>query len=129
MAEGERGRPRKYKTPEEMQMAIDAYFKEIEITGKPPTVMGLVRACDFADRKSLIDYAGYSEEFLHTIKRAKQKVEEYLEERLSQGQNVAGLIFNLKNNFSWVDKQEIDNTIHGELSLGELLSKRGDDKK
>ena len=120
----EEGRPRKWKTPEEMQAAVDKYFVEIEKTKEPPTIMGLVEACDFEDRKSLIDYAGYSKEFLHTVQKAKQKVEKYLETRLLTGHQVAGLIFNLKNNFSWVDKQEIDNTIHGELSLTDILSKK-----
>ena len=84
--------------------------------------MGLVEACDFEDRQSLINYAGYSKEFLAIVKKAKQKVENYIEERLMLGHNVAGLIFNLKNNFGWVDKQEIDQTIKGDISLTAILS-------
>jgi len=116
------GRPRIYKTPEEMQVSVDKYFDKIKENKKPPTVMGLVEACDFEDRQSLINYAGYSKEFLAIVKKAKQKVENYIEERLMLGHNVAGLIFNLKNNFGWVDKQEIDQTIKGDISLTAILS-------
>ena len=41
------GRPRKYKTPEEMQVVIDQYFKECEINKKPPTITGLALALGF----------------------------------------------------------------------------------
>ena len=62
------GRPRKYQTPEEMQVVIDQYFKECEgeilldkdgnpmldkwghpiiINKKPPTIIGLALALGF----------------------------------------------------------------------------------
>jgi len=123
------GRPRKYNSPEEMQVAIDKYFNDIKETKEPPTIMGLVEACKFEDRKSLIDYCGYDKDFLHTIKKAKAKVEKYIELQLMSGRNVAGLIFNLKNNFAWVDKQEIDTKITGEMSMIDLLSKPKQDKE
>ena len=40
---------------------------------------------------------------------ARQKVEHALEKHLYQG-SVVGTIFNLKNNFGWKDKSEVDNT-------------------
>ena len=50
-----------------------------------------------------------SEEFSATIKRAKQKVEIHLEQRLASNA-ATGTIFNLKNNFGWKDKQEIEHS-------------------
>ena len=58
-------------------------------------------------RNVLIDYEN-REEFSNTIKRAKLLCENYAEESLFLGKNVAGAIFNLKNNYGWKEKQEIE---------------------
>jgi hypothetical protein len=47
------------------------------------------------------------EQFSAVVNRAKQRVEISLEERLYQGSPV-GAIFNLKNNFGWKDKSEME---------------------
>lgn len=107
------GRPPQYKTPEEMQAVIDDYFNKdawFEDGDKKefrPTISGLAYALDLST-VSIRNYA-IKDEFLSTVKRAKLKVEMALENRL-YGNNVTGLIFNLKNNFGWKDKQEVDNT-------------------
>lgn len=90
-----------------MQERINKYFANCDKNGYPYTITGLALALDL-DRKSLLNYSK-EEEFFHTIKKAKQKVEEFLEMCLYK-QSVTGVIFNLKNNFGWVDKQEIDTT-------------------
>ena len=118
-----RGKPRKFKSPEEMQKAIDEYFDEITITktnseGKeyqkyvrPPTVTGLAYALG-TTRKTLLDYQNkYEEEYRNTITRAKTKIEMYSEEQLYRGQGKTnGIQFNLKNNFNWKDKQEVEHS-------------------
>ena len=48
------------------------------------------------------------EGYVETIKKAKARVEEYLENELYRKEQVTGVIFNLKNNFGWKDKQEIE---------------------
>lgn len=107
------GRPPKYKTPEEMKKVIDEYFDTdawVEVNGKAefqPTVTGLAFALDM-DRDTLLNYEK-KKEFIGTIKRAKQRIAIALEQRL-YGNTVTGVIFNLKNNFGWKDKQEVDNT-------------------
>lgn len=107
------GRPPKYKTPKAMQKDIDAYFEGDAYMGEgkhrvfAPTISGLAYALDMS-RQALSDYEN-KDEFLDTVKKAKQKVEIALEQRL-HGQAVVGTIFNLKNNFGWKDKQELDNT-------------------
>ena len=105
------GRPRKYNSPEEMQVAIDDYFA----TTTKITICGLALHLGFVSRTSLINYAGYGEEFMNTIKAAKAKVEQYYEEHLI-GTGAAGPIFALKN-FKWSDKQEIDMDIKGEIDM------------
>ena len=52
-------------------------------------------------RKTLLNYSN-DDAFLHTIKRARERVHQALEQRL-YGNNVTGIIFNLKNNFGWKD--------------------------
>jgi hypothetical protein len=97
------GRPVKYKTATEMQKAIDAYFAECEIKEKPLTIVGLAYALNLS-RQGLLEYSA-KDAFSDTVKRAKQRVEMHLEERLD-GAAPTGAIFNLKNNFGWKDQSE-----------------------
>jgi hypothetical protein len=102
------GRPLKYKTPEEMQEVIDKYFADNRYDTdsgivKRYTMSGLALALGM-DRRTLVDYA-HRDEFLPTVKSARQEVENCLEEHLF-GNGVTGVIFNLKNNFGWKDKTE-----------------------
>jgi len=107
------GRPRKYQSVEQLQSAIDSYFKST----KKVTVTGLALHLGFNSRQSLINNEGYSEEFLDAIKRAKTRVEMYYEEHLVES-NAAGSIFALKN-FGWKDTQEFD---HRVKQVGEPLT-------
>lgn len=100
------GRPKKYNTVEEMEKIIEQYFEEHKREGLPYTVSGLALALDMT-RETLLKYEENSE-FSDTIKRAKQKIEEYVETRLFVSGIATGVIFNLKNNFGWKDKQEIE---------------------
>ena len=127
------GRPAAYKTPEEMQAKIDAYFEECEgvyvrdkdgkietdkydnpITTKkrPLTITGLALALGFNSRQSLLNYQD-DPLFMDTIRRAKSKVEQYAEERLFDKEGVNGAKFNLSNNFKgWSEKQQIDSNVN-----------------
>jgi hypothetical protein len=120
------GRPPIFKTPDELQEAIDWYFFDAhyDSCGFPrtflkyhPTVAGLALALGFSCRQSITDYSE-KDEFSSTIKKAKLRIEQYLEEAL-HGNSVTGIIFNLKNNFGWKDKTEHEHTINE--SLGDRL--------
>lgn len=96
------GRPLKFKSVEEMQAKIDSYFATCD-DDNPPLISGLAYHLDI-NTETLRRYA-QDEQFYATIKRAKQRVEMYLEKRLQQ-QSPVGSIFSLKNNFGWKDKTE-----------------------
>lgn len=98
------GRPPKYKTKEEIQVLIDNYFKQCDLNNEPYTVTGLALSLDMS-RQDLINYSK-KDEFVDTIKKAKMRVENYLEKRLINDSSCTGIIFNLKNNYGWRDKQE-----------------------
>lgn len=98
-----RGRPYKISKKEELQNKIDIYFKECDMKSEPYTITGLCIALDIC-RDTLCEYAK-KEEFSDTIKKAKLRVENYLEKHLITDGGT-GIIFNLKNNFGWKDKQE-----------------------
>jgi hypothetical protein len=131
------GRPPKYKTKEEMQAIIDLYFLACrvhqeeseerllglledellmisEIEDVIPTISGLAYTLGMSTEA----FRNYEEkdEFLATVKRAKQRVEMSLEQRLA-GNNVTGSIFSLKNNFGWKDKSEVDNNHKGSVKV------------
>lgn len=101
------GRPRKFKSPEEMQQKIDAYFAECDEKKKPYTITGLALEID-ATRELLLTYElePDRQEFHDTVKKAKLRCHNYAEEFLFSGKNPAGPIFNLKNNYGWVDKHD-----------------------
>ena len=111
------GRPRKYTNVEELQDLIDEYFKMCDDNHRPYTITGLALYLDM-DRKSLLRYEKeYDDEFCHTIKKAKERVQEFVECCLFKRGITAGVIFNLKNNFGWEDKQEIDATTANRVTI------------
>lgn len=140
------GRPLKFKTVQELQEKVDAYFAEcdphveditewvqardskgalkkdenglnylVEVHHKvkteqvPYTVTGLALALD-TSRETLVNYEEKAEYF-DTIKRAKEKIQNYLELNLNST-SPTGTIFNLKNNYGWKDKTEIEGNIN-----------------
>jgi hypothetical protein len=121
------GRPRMYKSPEEIQAKIDEYFeycdnrqviKQVEDKDgtikdqainipEPYTIAGLAYYLGFTDRRSVTEYGNLYPEFSDTIKRAKLRIERQRSERLVQGfGSVPGMIFDLKNNFGWKDEHK-----------------------
>lgn len=114
------GRPPKYKTKEEIEEKIKAYFKKCEgeilkddngkpvlnkwekpviINCRPPTVTGLALALGFTSRQALLNYQA-KREFVDTITRAKTMIEAYTEERLFDRDGTSGAQFSLRNNFA-----------------------------
>lgn len=98
------GKPPIFKSVKAMESAIDAYFAECADQERPLTITGLAMALGMTT-ETLRAY-GKKDEYSATVKRAKQFVERFLEERLLSGANATGPIFNLKNNFGWKDKVE-----------------------
>ena len=119
-------RPRKFDTAEELQSAINEYFKLLKVKDEEkdtsehfdssPTITGLAYFLGFSDRHSFYDYEK-NKEFSHTIKRARTRVENWYEQGLSSG-SATGNIFALKN-FGWKDKHEVtqETKTSGTLSI------------
>ena len=107
------GRPLKFKSIKDLDEKIDAYFKEMDEKERPYTITGLAVALD-TNRETLIDYQNSDDPrkqiFSDAIKRAKIKIHNYTEESLWRNGIQTGMIFNLKNNWGWKDRSEIDNT-------------------
>ena len=105
---GPGGKPPKFTSPEAMQAVIDVYFAQCEADERPRTVSGLALTLGMST-ECLRNY-GHKDEYLATVKAAKQEVERWIEERLFAVGSPVGAIFNLKNNFGWKDKSEAEIT-------------------
>ena len=128
------GRPRKYESPEQMQVKIDEYFESCFrdefittdkgliiydaagmprtqiIQFKPFTITGLCLGLDL-DMDGLLKYEKEYNEFGGTVKKAKLRIEEDNQiGALTNKRNPIFTIFSLKNNFGWADKQEIEHS-------------------
>jgi len=111
------GRPKKYNSVEEMQVKIDTYFSDCDERKAIYTIEGLCYWLDM-ERQSLLNYSK-DEEFFDTIKRAKAKILARLQELASSGKHNATMaIFNLKNNYGYVDRSEVKNEHSGEIRRG-----------
>lgn len=129
------GRPLKFKTVKELQTKIDAYFEycdpheseELQVVPiykdkkrvgeeikkvktvsqqRPYTITGLAYWLD-TSRETLLNYEENSKYF-DTIKKAKERIHNFTEEKLYGGAHPTGVIFNLKNNWGWKDKTEVE---------------------
>jgi hypothetical protein len=117
------GRPMKYKTPEDLQSAVDLYFTMCDNpdSPKPKSVCGLALALGFVDRQSIYDYEkrpGFS----CIIKKALLMVEENYEIMASHSKNAAGPIFILKN-MGWKDRIETEHSGGLQVTRVELPQK------
>ncbi len=114
------GRPLTFDSVESLEQAVELYFEtdayinigtaeegQEQARMYAPTMSGLALSLG-VDRKTITNYAN-RDEFFPTIKKARTRVEVALEQRL-YGNNVTGIIFNLKNNFDWRDKTDIAHT-------------------
>ena len=112
------GRPRKFQDIEAFKAAIEGYFIRQHKRKKPYTMHGLARALD-CSRQTLLNYEQYHDaaEYVDAVKRARECVAEWTEERLHEkGYHPAGSIFSLKNNFGWTDTQVVKH--EGGVMLG-----------
>lgn len=118
----------KYKSEKELKKGIEEYFEECDKNKKPYTMSGLAYSLDI-DRTTLINY-GERDSFSTLIKKAKAKIQAQLEENALTGKgNATFTIFNLKNNYGWQDKAEVEirkDPIEDLTPLAELL--KGDNK-
>ena len=154
------GRPKKFNTPEELEIAVKHYFNTItkdyalydniivgyedEEKKKPvykkeprlnnaneqvfeteyfeiPSITGL---CVFLNiNKDTWNEYSKHEEYSDSITRAKEIIEKYNVEQLYRKEQVNGVIFNLKNNFGWKDKTEVETT--GETTVTNKIDLTG----
>lgn len=114
------GRPLKFESVEELSERISEYFHQcdtnikvmftkdgepIEVPDpKPYTISGLAYFLG-TSRQTLLNYEE-KEEYFDTIRAAKARIEAFVEESLWTPKIASGVMFNLKNNFGWVDKNE-----------------------
>jgi len=131
------GRPPKYTDSEEMQHIIDLYFlacriqrtdneelltglsdEDISVINNIEDVVPTISGLSYLLGMSTEAFRNYEQkdDFLATVKTAKQRVEMSLEQRLA-GTAVTGSIFSLKNNFGWKDKSEVDTTSHVTINM------------
>ena len=118
-----KGRPNKFNDPKKLQKIIDEWFENCKETGEYPTVAGLAVLLN-TSRKVLYEYQNFCDnddklknldesvkrEISNIIKRAKAKIESSYVQQLFRATNPAGVIFILKNDYGYKDKQEVEQT-------------------
>jgi hypothetical protein len=117
------GRPKKFTDPLLLEEKIDSFFQhcdsltqiitnekgQVKVMLEPYTISGLQLWLD-CDDQTLINYEK-DDVFRDIIKKAKKRVENWVEKKSLTGDiNATTAIFNLKNNFGWKDKTEVETT-------------------
>lgn len=108
---GYRGRPPKFKDPNDLKTKLVEYFEYCEQNKEPLTITGMALFLGFSSRQSLFDYE-QNEKFTYIIKRARMVVERGYEVMLHTNKGCAGAIFALKN-MNWTDTQTNVHEFHG----------------
>lgn len=92
---------KKFKTPGEMQKAIDTYFED----NKKQTVTGLALHLGFTTASNFSRYTTYGSKFKDVVNTSRLRIQNYYEKKLIEGK-VAGVIFALKN-LGWTDRPDL----------------------
>ena len=110
-----------FNSVEELSNKLDGYFTYCDELPRPYTVLSLCIYLGIS-RETLCQY-GNKDEYSDTITCAKLRIEAYAEDCLYTAKNPTGIIFNLKNNWKWHDKQEIENS--GSLDVSNKVDLTG----
>lgn len=134
-------RPPMYKSAEEMQEKINAYFESCEgkllldengrpmltkngepvwIGRRPLTIQGLALALGFTSRQSLLNYRA-KKEFMDVLSRARLRVEQYAAEQLFDRDAQRGAQFTLACGFNYrleTEKNEESSSVKIEMTRG-----------
>ena len=101
----------KYKDEASLIKGIEEYFKDCDKREKPYTMTGLAYWLGIT-RQTLINYSK-RDLFFTPIKRAKEKVQQQIEENILDGTfNTTAGIFNLKANYKWDDGNKVEVTVN-----------------
>lgn len=117
-----KGRRPLYETPEELQAAVDEYFKSCEgvpaydkrgvplikrngkqkyVGATPPTLSGLALFCGYKDRRIFTRQKERSAAFSDVVLRARLRIETYWEEALFDEETYSGARYMLVAAFGW----------------------------
>lgn len=101
------GRKRKIESPEEMRERAYQYFSECEQKEKSPNYAGLALALGLSSKTQINEYYNNFPEFREVIDEIKSYIESiYLDKLECKEYATAGIIFNLKCNFGYNDRQQ-----------------------
>lgn len=104
------GRPRIWKSPQELEKKIDEFREYCKANNVPKTIARLAQILGTTREDILLYEKYYGGEFIPAIKKIRNEILCDKEERLisDKTKNVVGLIFDLKNNHSYADRQTIE---------------------
>lgn len=116
----------KFKSVKELENKINDYFDNSANVPWTITDLAYWLGCD---RQTLLNYQE-KEEFFGTIKKAKTRIEASIEKNALLGNyNPTFSIFNIKNNFGWQDKHEVDTTNSNRIEIINDLPNDADENK
>jgi len=98
-----------YKDARQLKKAINRYFRYADKKERLYTVPGLCHYLGFCARTALWKL-GEKREFRNTVSRARLIIEAQRNQGLLTAKSSRGHEFDLKNNFGWVERQEIEQT-------------------
>ncbi len=124
------GRPPKFSDSRELENKFTEWKKTLEFGGSSyGEIPDIESFCNYIESyRDLFSEYEKKEEFSDTIKRIKNWIY-YKKKQLAMANkmNATVFIFDAKNNFGYVDKQEIDQNISGELKTGQVDPKLAED--
>ena len=121
------GHPPKYKTPEELEKAIEKYFAKIKEKNDIPLIEELAYDLGFSSRQSLYDMChrkDKTDQFSYIINRAKLKCGQILNKMAMKGEvKERTACLNLSANYGLVEKKEVEAKVTTNISDEDLDEK------
>lgn len=82
---------------------LDKQNRPVSVGGRTPTLAGLALALGFSRREELLNYPEDGP-FAKALRRARLRLEDYLEGELMDKDRFQGAKFNLRNSYGWEDR-------------------------
>ncbi len=123
MPKKRRGKPCLFEDVDKLRKSVDEYFEVCDKEKQPPLITELALHLG-TSRQCIVDYKNkvhkdknkkWYKEARQILLDASARCEAFLERALIAPGKCTGVIFNLKNNYGWKDKTEVENTIKGNV--------------